>query len=191
MQSNGVIARSKNFVRFVRSFIDVDQPIPAAIVIMKAKYTTFHILAIVLLNYAWSTWSSATPSLYVVSDLYEVAGDGNTFEHRVDNEGKQWKRKVNLERLEVLSNDLAFGLPFDSCLEDKLTNIHDKHDEQKSKFEEIHQVRFSFVTLCFRELDHSEELGEGWRRDDVSSDTPARILIYIYINVLRIFKFPS
>ena len=116
---------------------------------MKANYTTLRILAIVLLNYAWSTWSSVTPSLYAISDLYEVVGDGNAFEHRVDNEGKQWKRKVNLKRLEVLSNDVALGLPFDSCLEDKLTNIHGKHDEQKWKFEEIHQVRFSFATLFF------------------------------------------
>ena len=147
------------------------RPIPGAIVVMEAKYPTFRILTIVLLNYAWSTWSSATPSLYAITDLYEVSGDGNAFEHRVDNEGKQWKRKVNLKRLEVLSNDLAVALPFDSCLEDKLTNIHDKHDDQKSKFEEIHQVRLSFVTLFFREVDHKEELGEGWGRDDVSNGT--------------------
>ena len=113
---------------------------------MKANYS-FRILAIVLCNYAWS---SATPSVHAISDLYEVDGDGNAFEHRVDSEGKQWKRKVNLKRLEVLSNDVVFGLPFDSCIEDKLTNIYVKHDLQKSKFEEIHQVRFSFVTSLGR-----------------------------------------
>ena len=110
---------------------------------MKANYVSFRILAVVLCNYAWS---SATPSLHTISDLYEVDGNGNAFEHRVDSEGKQWKRKVNLKRLEVLSNDVVLGLPYDSCLEDKLTNIYDKRDKQKSKFEEIHQVRFSFVT---------------------------------------------
>ena len=135
MQSNGFIISV-----CVRSFTVVKRPTPA-IVVMNIN---FRILAIVLCNYAWS---SATPSLHAISDLYEIDGDGNTFEHRIDNEGKQWKRKVNLQRLEVLSNDVVLGLPFDSCLEDKLTNIYDQADEQKSKFEEIHQVRFTLVTF--------------------------------------------
>lgn len=113
---------------------------------MKAKYISFRIMAIVLFNYAWS---SATPSLHAISDLYEVDGDGNVFEHRVDNEGIQWKRKVNLKRLGVLSNDVVLSLPFESCLEEKLTgkNIYGNHVEQKLKLEEISQVRFSFVTF--------------------------------------------
>lgn len=135
------MTESKNFV-CDRSFNVVKRPTPA-IVVMKAKYVNFRILAIVLCKYAWS---SATPSLHAITDLYEIDGDGNTFEHRVDNEGKQWKRQVNLQRLEVLSNDVVLGLPFDSCLEDKFTNIDDKPDEQKSKFEEIHQVRFSLLS---------------------------------------------
>lgn len=111
---------------------------------MKPKHTSLPIFAIVLCNFAWS---SPKPSLHAVSDLYVVDGDGYAFEHRVDNEGRQWKRKMNLKRLELLSNDVVLGLPFDSCLEDKLTNIYDKHDEQTSKFEEIHQVRLWFVTF--------------------------------------------
>jgi len=109
---------------------------------MKAKYINIRILAIVLYNYAWA---AATPSLHAITDLYKINSDGNTFEYRVDNEGKEWKREVNLRRLEVLSNDLVLGLPFDSCLEEKLTNTDDKHNEQKSKFEEIHQVIFSLL----------------------------------------------
>jgi len=107
---------------------------------MKAKYINFRVLTIVLYNYAWS---AATLSLHAVTDLYEINGDGNTFEYHVDNEGKQWKRKVNLQRLEVLSNDVVLGLPFDSCLEDKLTNTDDHHDEQEGNLKEIHQESFS------------------------------------------------
>lgn len=96
---------------------------------MKVKYIIFYILVIVFLNYVWLIWLFVMLSLYVVLDLYEVVGDGNVFEYCVDNEGKQWKRKVNLERFEVLLNDLVFGFLFDSCFEDKLINIYDKYDE--------------------------------------------------------------
>ncbi len=89
--------------------------------------------------------------LYAITDLYEVGDDGNAVEHRVGEDGVQWKRQVNLKKLEVLTNDVVLSLPYKSCLEDKLTgqNKFADHDEQNSKFVEIHQViiMLSFVTF--------------------------------------------
>lgn len=89
--------------------------------------------------------------LHAIADLYEIGDDGNAVEHRVREGGVQWKRQVNLKKLEVLANDVVLSLPYESCLEDKLTgqNKYSDHDEQNSKFEEIHQViiMLSFVTF--------------------------------------------
>ena len=112
---------------------------------MTANYISLRVLAIVFFNFASST---ATPMLFAIADLYEVGADGKAMELLVT-DGVQWKRTVNLKKLEILTNDVVLSLPHESCLEDKLTRQKRYGDnaEQKSKFEEIHQVMFSFVTF--------------------------------------------
>ena len=92
--------------------------------------------------------------LHAIHDLYEVGDDGIAREHRVSEDGVQLKRRVSLEKLDVLTNDVVLSLPLESCLEDKLTgqNKYADHVEQNSKFEEIHQVMLSFATLSANDM---------------------------------------
>lgn len=111
---------------------------------MKASYASFRfhpIIVYLLFNYVWS---SPAPTLYANDDLYEVLNEGKAEEHRVNNKGVQWKIQVNLNRLEVLSNDVAVGIPSKSCVEEKLTRQikYGDQEEKISKFEEIHKVMF-------------------------------------------------
>ena len=73
--------------------------------------------------------------------MYEVR-DGEAFELHRDSVSGQWKTKVNLERLEVVRNDLVFGLPFESCKEEKMARVNKyaASDGHNSRFEEVHQV---------------------------------------------------
>ena len=73
--------------------------------------------------------------------MYEVR-DGEAFELHRDSVSGQWKTKVNLERLEVVRNDLVFGLPFESCIEEKMARVNKyaASDGHNSRFEEVHQV---------------------------------------------------
>ena len=74
--------------------------------------------------------------------MYEVR-DGRAIERHVDFvSGREWKTEVNLERLEVVLNDVVYGLPFESCIEEKMTrdNKYPDQDGQNSRFEEVHQV---------------------------------------------------
>lgn len=115
---------------------------------MKALYTSFRSLSIVYVFFNY-VWSSPTPMLFANDDLYEVGDGENVVEHRVDNEGVPWKQQADLHRLEVLSNDLVTGLPFKSCIEEKLTRQikYGDYAGKNSKFEEIHQVMFSILTF--------------------------------------------
>lgn len=85
--------------------------------------------------------STATPQLITLPDMYEVR-DGEAFELHRDSVNGQWKTKVNLERLEVVRNDLVFGLPFESCKEEKMARVNKyaASDGHNSRFEEVHQV---------------------------------------------------
>lgn len=100
-------------------------------------------LFLIVLSFASSPMIIANP------DWYEVRDGSYGKANRVDESGAQWTQKVSLERLEVLENDLAFNLPFESCTEDKLTrqNKYADHLGQNSKFVEVHQVLFSFYLL--------------------------------------------
>ena len=73
--------------------------------------------------------------------MYEVR-DGEAFELHRDSVSGQRKTKVNLERLEVVRNDLVFGLPFESCKEEKMARVNKyaASDGHNSRFEEVHQV---------------------------------------------------
>ena len=73
--------------------------------------------------------------------MYEVR-DGEAFQLHHDSVSGQRKTKVNLERLEVVRNDLVFGLPFESCIEEKMAreNKYAASDGHNSRFEEVHQV---------------------------------------------------
>lgn len=117
--------------------------------VMKATYISFRILAFIFFNCAACSTAATPPMLFAIDDLYEFR-DGVVVETRVDSEGVQWKTEVNLEKLDILNNDMVLSLPFESCLEEKFTgrNVYGDHAEQNSKFEEIHKVtRFSYVTL--------------------------------------------
>ena len=85
--------------------------------------------------------STATPQLITLPDMYEVR-DGEAFELHRDSVSGQWKTKVNLERLEVVRNDLVVGLPFESCEEEKMARVNKyaASDGHNSRFEEVHQV---------------------------------------------------
>ena len=87
--------------------------------------------------------------LYAIVDLYEVRDDGNAVEQRFGDDDVKWETRVNLKKLEVLTNDGVLSLPFKSCLDDKITgqNKYADRAEQTSKFEEIHEVMFGFVTF--------------------------------------------
>ena len=73
--------------------------------------------------------------------MYEVR-DGEAFQLHHDSVSGQRKTKVNLERLEVVRNDLVFGLPFESCIEEKMAreNKYAASDGHNSRFEEVHLV---------------------------------------------------
>ena len=85
--------------------------------------------------------STATPQLITLPEMYEVR-DGEAFELHHDSVRGQGKTKVNLERLEVVRNDLVFGLPFESCIEEKMARVNKYavSDGHNSRFEEVHQV---------------------------------------------------
>lgn len=105
---------------------------------MEAKVVFILIFSIVSSTIVCST---ATPQLITLPDMYEVR-DGEAFELHRDSVSSQWKTKVNLERLEVVRNDLVVGLPFESCKEEKMARVNKyaASDGHNSRFEEVHQV---------------------------------------------------
>lgn len=116
---------------------------------MGLKMATGFTFIILVLSLCSSVLSDSTPVIISNPDRYEVRDGRYYIEHLVDQSGTRWTRKVSLERLEVLANDMILDLPFESCTEEKLTrqNKYADHLGQNSKFEEIHQVIFSFVHL--------------------------------------------
>lgn len=105
---------------------------------MEAKVVFILIFSIV---YSTIVCSTATPQLITLPEMYEVR-DGEAFELHHDSVSGQRKTKVNLERLEVVRNDLVFGLPFESCIEEKMArdNKYAASDGHNSRFKEVHQV---------------------------------------------------
>ena len=105
---------------------------------MEAKVVFILIFSIV---YSTIVCSTASPQLITLPEMYEVR-DGEAFELHSDSVSGQWKTKVNLERLEVVRNDLVFGLPFESCIEEKMARVskYAASDGHNSRFEEVHQV---------------------------------------------------
>ena len=112
---------------------------------MEAKVVFRLIFSIV---YSTIVCSTATPLLITLPEMYEVR-DGEAFQLHHDSVSGQRKTKVNLERLEVVRNDLVFGLPFESCIEEKMTrdNKYAASDRHNSRFEEVHQVGTRGVLL--------------------------------------------
>ena len=105
---------------------------------MEAKVVFILIFSIV---YSTIVCSTATPQLITLPEMYEVR-DGEAFRLHHDSVSGQRKIKVNLERLEVVQNDLVFGLPFESCIEEKMARVNKyaASDGHNSRFEEVHQV---------------------------------------------------
>ena len=105
---------------------------------MEAKVVFILIFSIV---YSTIVRSTATPQLITLPEMYEVR-DGEAFELHHDSVRGQGKTKVNLERLEVVRNDLVSGLPFESCIEEKMARVNKYavSDGHNSRFEEVHQV---------------------------------------------------
>lgn len=112
---------------------------------MEAKVVFILIFPIV---YSTIVCSTATPQLITLPEMYEVR-DGEAFELHHDSVSGQRKTKVNLERLEVVRNDLVFGLPFESCIEEKMARVnkYTASDGHNSRFEEVHQVGTGGVLL--------------------------------------------
>ena len=108
------------------------------------------VVFILIFPIAYSTivCSTATPQLITLPEMYEVR-DGEAFELHHDSVSGQRKTKVNLERLEVVRNDLVFGLPFESCIEEKMARVnkYTASDGHNSRFEEVHQVGTGGVLL--------------------------------------------
>lgn len=107
---------------------------------LKMAAVTFRIL--VFLSSCIGVSSASTPTIISNPDTYEAQDGIYITEHRVDDSGTKWTQKASLGRLEVLANDMALNLPFESCMEEKLTrqNKYTDHLGQNSKFKEIHQV---------------------------------------------------
>lgn len=121
-------------------------------------------VAFVVISYLVFVRSNPAPSLVALPDLYQVLEDGNAIEQRyISIIKRHWKTQVNLKRLEVLSNDLSFNLPFATCVDEKKTRKLAYADEggQKSRFEEIGQVR------CFVESSYPSFSGIILKRDIV------------------------
>ena len=112
---------------------------------MEAKVVFILIFSIV---YSTIVRSTATPQLITLPEMYEVR-DGEAFELHHDSVRGQGKTKVNLERLEVVRNDLVLGLPFESCKEEKMARVNKyaASDGHNSRFEEVHQVGNGGVLL--------------------------------------------
>ena len=89
-----------------------------------------------------SAYTTGAPTLLAIPDMYEVRDGGYAIERHFDSTGRQWKTQVNLERLEVVMNDVVYNLPFESCIEEKLTrdNKYEDYAGRKSRFDEIHKV---------------------------------------------------
>ena len=103
---------------------------------------TFAIFAILRLIFIRS---SATPFLVAIPDIYKVRSGGHALKEHYDSiNGRQWKTKASLDRLELLLNDLAYNLPFETCIEEKMTRENKYADQggQNVGFEEVHQVQF-------------------------------------------------
>jgi len=114
---------------------------------MKALSSFSHVIAILLIVFVCST---AAPILMAIPDMYEVRHGGYALERHYDSiSGRQWTTQVSLEKLEVVLNDMAYGMPLESCIEEKMTgdNKYTLHAGQNSKFEEVHEVQFIFITI--------------------------------------------
>lgn len=119
-------------------------------------------VAFVVISYLAFVHSIQAPTLGAVPDLYQVLEDGSVIQQRYSSIIKRhWKTQVKLKRLEVLSNDLSFNLPFATCVNERRTRklAHVDKGEQKSRFEEISQVR------CFVEFSYLSFSGIVFRRN--------------------------
>lgn len=116
---------------------------------MALKMTAQFTFSVLMFLFLIGMSSSSSPTMISNPDWYEVRDGSYSKAHRVDDSTAQWTQQVSLERLEVLANDMALHLPFESCTEEKLTrqNKYADHLGQNSKFEEVHQVLFSFCLL--------------------------------------------
>lgn len=114
---------------------------------MKALSIFSQVIAVLFVIFVSST---AAPVLMAIPDMYEVRDGGYALERHYDSiSGRQWTTQVSLEKLEVVLNDMAYGLPLESCIEEKMTrdNKYADHAGQNSKFEEVHEVQFIFITI--------------------------------------------
>lgn len=96
----------------------------------------------VVISYLAFVNSIQAPSLVAFPDLYQVLEDGSVIQQRYSSIIKRhWRKQVKLKRLEVLSNDLSFNLPFATCVNERRTRklAHVDKGGQKSRFEEISQ----------------------------------------------------
>lgn len=108
---------------------------------------TFAIFAILCLIFIRS---SATPVLVAIPDIYEVRSGGHALKEHYDSiTERHWKTKASLDMLELLRNDLAYNLPFETCIEEKVTRENKFADQagQSFGFEEVHQVQ---LILAFK-----------------------------------------
>ena len=92
--------------------------------------------------------STAAATIFAIQDLYEVEDGGHAVTRHYDSATKRtWKSRVNLERLEVLKNDISHSLPFETCTEDKITSKNKHADDSRRNlgFKEVHQVTFILI----------------------------------------------
>lgn len=93
--------------------------------------------------------STAAPTIFAIQDLYEVEDGGHAVTRHYDSAtSRTWKSTVNLERLEVLKNDITHSLPFETCTEDKITSKNKHTDDVSGRnlgFKEVHQVMFILI----------------------------------------------
>ena len=109
---------------------------------------TFAIFAILCLVFIRS--SATPPVLIAIPDIYEVRSGGHALKEHYDSvTERHWKTEASLDRLELLLNDLAYNLPFETCIEEKMTRENKFADQagQSFKFEEVHQVQ---LILAFK-----------------------------------------
>ena len=112
-----------------------------------AGMETFAIFAILCLVFIRS--SATPPVLVAIPDIYEVRSGGHALKEHYDSvTERHWKTKASLDRLELLLNDLAYNLPFETCIEEKMTRENKFADQagQSFGFEEVHQVQLILYT---------------------------------------------
>lgn len=94
---------------------------------------------------------ASAAELFGVGDFFDVVNGELTLQSGlVDDRGEVWSRKADLNKLEVLTNDVTYKMPVESCiLEERQTRRGSGPDSRGHNtthvFQDRHQVNSAFL----------------------------------------------